>query len=269
MNKAFLVGINNYSALNELQGCVNDITDTADFLVSRCGFKQDDIRLLSDERATARNIRERLAWLVAEVASGDRIYFHYSGHGTQIATRNKKGEPDGYDEVICPVDFDFDSEQSMIRDKEFLRIFKGVPEGVSFVWVSDSCFSGGLSRGILPKNARYKTYRLPVDIAWRNSSAEIRQLSPLGIKGAAKKLNAVLLSGCAETQESADAEFNGRYNGAFTYYMLKNLKTTKGMKRPLTQLVTAIGKDLKKGRFTQQPELLGSDIMGLKPFLSL
>jgi hypothetical protein len=51
MNRAFLVGINAYPG-NSLNGCVNDITDMAQFLVERCGFQHADIRLLTDGRAT-------------------------------------------------------------------------------------------------------------------------------------------------------------------------------------------------------------------------
>ncbi|MFH1476981.1 MAG: caspase family protein [Verrucomicrobiota bacterium] len=51
MNRALLVGINAYPDA-PLRGCVNDVTDMANFLVARRGFAQADIRLLSDRRAT-------------------------------------------------------------------------------------------------------------------------------------------------------------------------------------------------------------------------
>ena len=144
MNRALLVGINAYPG-NELNGCVNDVKDMADFLVKYCNFQYGDIRLLVDERATTDGIKVRLGWLLNGLRPGDRVLFHYSGHGAQVPTRNPQGEVDGLDEVICPVDFDW-TDDHMIRDKDFHSMFSTIPEGVEFVWVSDSCHSQDLSR---------------------------------------------------------------------------------------------------------------------------
>jgi hypothetical protein len=273
MNRALLVGINNYPPPNELHGCVNDVNDMAQFLVSKCGFAHDDVRLVTDERATAKNILDRLGWLLTGVVKGDRIFFHYSGHGAQVAARNPQGQTDRMDEVICPVDFNFDNDSTMIRDKDFVRLFGAVPAGVEFVWVSDSCFSGGLTRGMLPtpKNVtvlKSKTLPLPADIAWRNQTAAAKSIQPLGMKGAAQQLNVALISGCTATQESADADIGGRFNGALTYYLLSVLKGTNGLKQPLTQLVKAVVQELKAANFTQHPELLGSKAIEKKSFLA-
>jgi hypothetical protein len=273
MNRALLVGINKYPAPNELNGCVNDVTDMAGFLVSQCSYAHDDIRLIIDERATAKNIVDRLHWLLGGVRKGDRIFFHYSGHGAQVAARNPQGQTDRYDEVICPVDFSFDDDSTMIRDKDFVRLFQSVPAGVEFVWVSDSCFSGGLTKAMLamPANVtafKRKTFALPADIQWRNRSAEAANLKPLGMKGAAGQLNVALISGCTATQESADADIGGRYNGALTYYLLSVLKGSQGLTAPLAQVVKTVVQDLAKARFDQQPELLGSKAIGQKPFLA-
>src|SRR6516162_11950800 len=115
MNRAFLVGINKYPS-QPLKGCVNDVVDMANFLVSKCNFAMEDIRLLVDERATKAAIIERLDWLLKGLKSGDRILFHYSGHGVQLPARNIQGEVDSLDEAICPVDFDWTDEHT-IRDK--------------------------------------------------------------------------------------------------------------------------------------------------------
>ena len=152
MNRGLLVGINAYPG-NELHGCVNDVTDMADFLVSHCGFQEDDIRLLTDSRATTSAIEDRLKWLIDGVAPGDRIVFHYSGHGAQFPVRDQSGKVTRVDECICPVDFDWD-ESHAIRDKQFNQIFSGLPQGVNFTWISDSCFSGDLARELRSAHAR-------------------------------------------------------------------------------------------------------------------
>lgn len=104
MDKALLVGINSYPTA-PLRGCVNDVVDAAKFISEKCGFSSQNVRLLTDDRATTQAIIDRLNWLVDGAKAGDRLYFHYSGHGAQMATRDHAGELDGLDEVICPPEF--------------------------------------------------------------------------------------------------------------------------------------------------------------------
>jgi hypothetical protein len=220
MNRALLVGINKYPS-QPLKGCVNDVIDMSSFLVTQCGFAMDDIRLLVDERATKAAIIDRLGWLLTGVKSGDRILFHYSGHGVQMPTRNPQGEVDGLDEAICPVDFDW-SDMHTIRDKEFHQIFSSIPEGVEFIWISDSCHSAHLSKGMavmakkMPSHS-IKTMLPPADIEWRILTAQSKKIKPFGLIKATKSINLALISGCESHQTSADAAFEGRANGALTY----------------------------------------------------
>jgi len=273
MNRALLVGINAYPSPNQLHGCINDVNDMAGFLVAKCGFGHDDVRLVTDARATANAIRDRLGWLLNGVKKGDRVLFHYSGHGAQVTMRNPQGQTDRIHEVICPVDFDFDEPSSMICDTDFKRLFSAVPSGVEFVWVSDSCFSGGLTRALMPLPANVtamkpKTYIMPADIEWRNRSAAAKNLKPLGVAAAAHQINAALISGCTATQTSADAEISGRFNGALTYFLLHELKAANGLKAPLTQVVKTVVHDLTAQRYEQHPELLGSMAIRRRAFLS-
>ena len=192
MNRGLLVGINSYPGA-PLRGCVNDVLDMAQFLTKACGFAMNDIRLLTDDRATTTGILERIGWLLTGLKAGDRVIFHYSGHGAQMATRNPQGEVDGLDEVICPVDFDWKDEHT-IRDKQFAQIFSAVPRGVEFVWVSDSCHSGGLSREMPPPNNAPnmpKAMPQPADLAWRVDTAKSTRIAPMGIQKAAAVANGV------------------------------------------------------------------------------
>jgi len=257
MNRALLVGINNYPG-NPLRGCLNDISDMADFLVARCAFAESDIRLLTDRRATKQAIVERLDWLLHGLQPGDRVLFHYSGHGAQVPTRNPQGEVDGLDEVICPVDFDW-TDATMIRDKDFARYFSVIPAGVEFVWISDSCHSGDLTRGLPQRmNSRRKCLELPLDLAWRLRTARALKITPDTLTRSAARLNLALIAGCRSDQTSADAVFNKRFNGALTYYLLQTLKAKDGLKLPLQRVVERTRLALKKGRYEQIPQLEGS-----------
>lgn len=268
MDKALLVGINRYPAA-PLRGCANDISDMADFVVKRCGFAMNDVRLLADERATTSEILERLNWLVDGVSPGDRILFHYSGHGAQMATRDHQGEIDGLDEVICPVDFDW-TDGHVIRDKDFSRIFASVPAGVEFVWISDSCHSGDLSKDFPPDGALWKSFPTPIDIQWRIDTAKAVGLEALTFRSAGLKPSSVaLISGCQSDQTSADATFDGRPNGALTYYLLKVLQSQNALDLPLDQVIEATKKEMAKtGKYRQIPGIEGSPEIIKKPFLS-
>ena len=186
MNRALLVGINAYPS-QPLRGCVNDVVDMARLITSKpFGFKKKGVRLLTDARATRDAIWDLLGWLTAGLRAGDRVLFHYSGHGVQLPTRNPAGEVDKLDEAICPVDFDW-TDATTIRDKEFARIFSAVPPGVEFVWISDSCHSQDLTRVMLPPSVdiRIKTMLPPADIEWRLQTAKEEQVATLGMAGAA------------------------------------------------------------------------------------
>lgn len=265
MNRALLVGINAYPSA-PLNGCVNDISDMANFLIEKCNYKMDDIRLLADSRATKVAIVERLNWLLTGLQRGDRILFHYSGHGVQLPTRNHLGEVDGLDEAICPFDFDW-TDEHVIRDQEFNHLFSSIPEGVEFIWISDSCHSGDLEKNIEMPEMRRKTIIPPIDIHWRLLTAIQKNIVLAGFGKLSNHLNLVLISGCKSEQVSADYIFDGKNNGALTYYLLKELKKADGLSEPLTKVVKHVRASLKKNKFTQVPQLEGNNSLKKKPFL--
>lgn len=268
MNKALLVGINTYPGA-PLRGCVNDVVDMSKFIVKYCGFEDDTVRLLTDVRATKDAIVERLGWLLTGVRPGDRIFFHYSGHGAQMGGRNPQGEVDRIHDVICPVDFDW-SDEHAIKDTDFQALFDSVPPGVIFNWVSDSCHSGHLIRGLIKGMERSTPKALvpPADIAWQIQIAKKKLLTPLTMKGATKGANVALIGGCQSNQTSADAEFNGIPNGALTYYLLQELGAQEGLKKSLNLIVKNLTNDLTSANYEQIPQIEGSAQLAKCCFLS-
>ncbi len=266
MNRALLVGINAYPG-NELNGCVNDVTDMADFLVSHSSFDEDEIRLITDARATTNAIQDRLNWLLTGAKPGDRIVFHYSGHGAQFPVRDASGHVSRVDECICPVDFDW-TEQHAIRDKQFNDLFSKVPKGVEFTWISDSCFSGDLAREFVPPKRKLKVFPMPADIAWRMRTAESKALKPHRFEHVVENFNAVLVSGCSQRETSADAEIDGRFNGALTYYLLKTLSTPTGLIQTLDRVISHTRTALHHNGYNQHPQLEGLRDLMDQPFLA-
>ncbi len=268
MNRGLLVGINAYPGGNELHGCVNDVTDMADFLVSHCDFNESDVRIITDSRATTDAIKDRLKWLVDGAKAGDRLIFHYSGHGAQFPIRDADGKVTRVDECICPVDFDW-SEAHAIRDKEFNQLFSTVSKGVIFTWVSDSCFSGDLAKEFLQPNRKIKSMPMPADIAWRLRTAETTSgTKRVSFEHVLKNFNAVLTSGCGQRETSADAEINNRFNGALTYHLLQTLSAPDGLTRSLEYAVARTRAALQQNGYSQHPQLQGSADLMKEPFLA-
>lgn len=260
-DKALLVGINRYKDA-PLNGCVNDIHDMANLLADKYKFKEDNIRLIADNRADTYGIIKRLWWLV-DVNPGDRVFFQFSGHGTQYPTRDGRHELDGLLEVICPFDFNW-SEDKMVTDKKFVAIFTKIPKRVRFTWVSDCCHSGDLTRSIAKEPRHPRMYPQPVDIAWRNRGLKNKGIVTATRAMSGGQLDVGFISGCQSNQTSADACIHGRWNGALTYYLIRNLKKLP-VKSSLKKIRTAVANDLKKNRYTQRPQVEGSRIN--KPFL--
>ena len=211
---------------------------------------------------------EHLKWLTAGVKTGDRIVFDYSGHGAQFPIRDQHGKVIRVDECICPVDFDW-TEQHAIRDKEFHQVFSTVPKGVDFTWVSDSCFSGDLAREFQLPNRKVKCMPMPADIAWRMRTADTLGVKRTGFEHVINTFNAVLVSGCTAHQTSADAEIDGRYNGALTYYLLKTLSAPNGLMQTLEEAIARTRAALQQAGYTQRPQLEGAVGLMNQPFLTI
>jgi metacaspase-1 len=264
-NKALLVGINAYpNPNNNLRGCINDIVDMEYFIASKNKvYQKENIRTLTDSRATKKGILTALNWLLLGASAGDQILFQYSGHGAQIPSHNPAIEKDGLDEIICPYDFRGEAAtETAISDKEFASIFAKIPKGVHFVWISDSCHSEDLSRKheIVETNS-YSNYDLKDTrfrrFNYKDSTQQAEVIAPVASLGSATiPLHGALLSGCASHQLSADAYINNRFNGAFTHYLIKNL-SLYGQDASMQEIVKYVNIDLMENDYDQNPQSEG------------
>lgn len=260
-NKALLVGINAYpNPSNNLRGCINDIVDMEYFIASKNKvYQKENIRTLTDSKATKKGILTALNWLLLGASAGDQILFHYSGHGAQLPSRSPSLEKDGLDEIICPYDFRGENAASTaISDKEFASIFAKIPKGVHFVWISDSCHSEDLSR----KHELVESKDVFNETRFRrfnhnDSTHQAQAVASVASLGAAAiPLHGALLSGCASHQLSADAYINNRFNGAFTHYLIKNL-SLYGQDASMQEIVKYVNIDLMENDYDQNPQSEG------------
>ena len=80
-------------------------------------------------------------------------------------------------------------------------------------------------------------------------------------------ISEVLISGCRDTQTSADAYISGSYNGALTYHLVKAIKEKKGQLTYRELHARTIGL-LKKGKYSQVPQLEGRKTNLDRPLLA-
>ena len=276
--RAFLVGINDYPGTqNDLQGCVNDITNVYDILVKYFDFVSTDIAMLSNKRATKRAILDGLKGLIAKSGAGDTLVFHYSGHGSQVRDTEGDELADGLDEIICPWDFDWDG--TFIKDDDFAAIFADLKKGVALEVILDSCHSGtGTREMILDRRSlqapmavaleekslwaschciRPRFLTPPADIALRADEVYGTPLTLHRI-GEGNALNHVLWAACRSNQYSADADIGGNPGGAFTYFFCRHIRDTAG-KITRAELLKLVRASLKHEGFSQVPQLEAPD----------
>lgn len=115
-------------------------------------WNSNNILLLSDSDANRQNILDALDWLEKNADGGDTVMFFFSGHGTRVVDQDGD-EEDGFDEVICPYDYDVDfvnytptNPVNFITDDELSEKFDDISaKGIKGMFIIfNSCFSGGL-----------------------------------------------------------------------------------------------------------------------------
>lgn len=280
--KAVLVGINYPNTSHQLYGCVNDVLEMREILLTRFNFSPTNVRLILDNGATTKNILDSLNWLVQDAEPGDVLFFHYSGHGSQIYSKPSKNdpEPDGVDEILCPIDLDWKTK--LIRDDDLKNIFDAIPNGCFFTSILDCCNSGsGMDHqnSYQPTNSRELQESVneksnnrflppPIEIMEQLASRSTTQQAIHIKKTNNRNINAtgVMISGCRANQTSADAVINGKPMGACTYFISKALKDSK-YKITYKALVDKINTQLASHGFTQRPELNGNPIFYTQHFL--
>ncbi|XP_027339135.1 metacaspase-3-like isoform X3 [Abrus precatorius] len=147
--RAVLMGISYIKRAPKLEGSVNNAQRMKYFLTHNLGFPCDSICMLTDDPEkqnrvpTKNNMRKAMRWLVEGCQPGDSLVFYFCGHGSRVKDKVKRldmDEVDGYDEAICPVDYE---DKGKILDDEInATIVRPLPCGAKLHAIVDACFSG-------------------------------------------------------------------------------------------------------------------------------
>ncbi|TWT55221.1 caspase family protein [Allorhodopirellula solitaria] len=154
-DKAFLSGINNYKTISDLRGCVSDTESLKQLLVDAFDFDEDNIRVKTDDEVTKSVMDKGWKWLLRGAKPGDRLVFHFSGHGSYTADLDgETGEADCRDELLCLYGMAWDDPSTYLLDDELAEWTKKIPDGVHVTFLLDCCHSGTATRMIKPELSR-------------------------------------------------------------------------------------------------------------------
>jgi hypothetical protein len=264
--RALLIGINKYLIPGaDLRGCVNDVRNVSAALTKWFGFQTQDITLLVDEAATQNAMASGIKQLLRDAGEGDTILLHYSGHGSNVPDDNGD-EADKRDEILCPSDLDW---KKPMRDDWLRTQIDKLRAGVKLTVIMDCCHSGTNTRAITPPDAPIKERYLPSpwDLVAAESGRRLRGRVTGQLRRSTRaartsrdivtaNIPEVLITGCRDTQTSADAFIGGSYSGALTFALVEAMNKANGRLtyRELHHLATTT---LKTRKFDQVPQLEG------------
>ncbi|OLP96648.1 Metacaspase-1 [Symbiodinium microadriaticum] len=135
--KALLIGLNYPGTSAQLRNGINDVERVAAVL-GRLGFPEEWMLKLTDDAPrhgapevapTKSNCIAAMQWLTHNVAPGDVLFFHFSGHATQ-------DDAEGSD-ALCPSDF---MDAGFISsEKVHETLMRGLPAHVRLTMLLDCC----------------------------------------------------------------------------------------------------------------------------------
>jgi hypothetical protein len=237
------VGIGDYQDQVKLASSKNDATAMCKIFSSNCG--NGNTKLILESSATRQNILDAMNSYLVKIKSGDTFLFYYSGHGTRFPDKFSLviDEPTTKkDTAIVP----FDSKKTtsgkkwknLILDDEIFQIFTLYTEkGVKVIFISDSCFSGGLDKGnnldgsdINPKIGLEKNVTLKQAIGLNEDELEKTQKPTTESHSENYNIKGLYLfissSGINESSYSQNPE-SGTENSLFTHSLLSFYKKNK------------------------------------------
>ena len=203
MKKAVLIGINYTDVPGDtLHGCIDDIVNISNVLVTQYGYNTQDIVMLRDDsldpalQPTRANIISAYQNLVAISGSCTDIWTHYSGHGSLINNGNTG--------VIVPVDY---LTTGFITDTDLMNMFRNIQCNAMIMF--DSCNSQSVCD--LEWNYEY---------LYGNNFLRTQVDFP-----SISNTNIFMISGCKLFEQSADAfdTVTNEYEGVFTDAVLNTL----------------------------------------------
>uniref|UniRef100_A0A6C0J6T5 Peptidase C14 caspase domain-containing protein n=1 Tax=viral metagenome TaxID=1070528 RepID=A0A6C0J6T5_9ZZZZ len=233
---ALVIGINYTGKNGELRGCINDTQKIINTLKTRCGYKDSQIILLTDDtekKPTKNNMLNAIDEFVdrSHKESCKELWFSYSGHGSYTINNGDDNEQDNKDEALVPLDYE---TAGLITDDVLnSKLVKRLPKDAKLFALIDACHSG--TSLDLPY-----IYRIANGLECHGNEQDI--------------LDVCKISGCRDNQTSADAFINKNFQGALTFTFIKTLDDFRYNMTP-KQIIEKMKNFLKQNGYSQIPTL--------------
>ena len=251
--RALLIGINYINSNAELQGCMNDIENIYKLLLNKYQYKSENVMLMTDKtkiKPTKNNIIKYLTQLIQNSNADnttDTLYFHYSGHGTNILDTMDQDEIDNFDECLVPIDY---AKNGLIVDDVIRKIVKQLNPAKKIIMIVDACNSGSIvdlkyevdcqsvqhSVSLDDENNTENNNENNTENNTENNDDQSQQneddylyhdwtydFQLSQYNNYSTNANIFSLSGCRDDQLSADAYINNKFQGALTHCFIKVL----------------------------------------------
>ncbi|PBK84034.1 hypothetical protein ARMGADRAFT_1088732 [Armillaria gallica] len=238
---ALIVGIDTYKNMGLLKHAASD-ADKIAALLQRWGIPDDRIQNLRNEEATGSAILKALTALKenARIIKGKTaILIYFAGHGGRAKVPGKWKDwqaPNGYIEVLCPVDAKDRvyvpnsswtqtlAEGESISDRRITTILRELSDakGNNITLICDCCHSAGLNRGGDSSDSAVRaTPDIVVMSDSQSSSLERGGKTREGIssidvcEGFRASWNShVFIAACSHDQQARETSDGGRFTGA-------------------------------------------------------
>lgn len=263
--RALLIGVHAYEhGPNSVFADLNTVSDVSvirQTLIDKFGFAPADIVTLTSPEETTRQsiIDEFRKVLVDDTQPGDILYFHYSGHGSQIADPN---DNTGLDETIVPSDCALDGSKD-IRDKEINGLIAEVAakHPASFLLTFDSCHSGTITRGgrMMIRGVSYeKRFGKPVP-AGVPATADKSRGARMMLRGKEITHGFVVISACRDDQSAVETEDANHQPLGRLSYLLSNAMRDSGPDTTYRDLYEKINAQMLADYPGQNPVIEGDE----------
>lgn len=247
---ALVVGISKFQdpSISKLKYSAKDARDFADFLVSKCNFKRDHVRLLLDEQATQRRILEELGdkFLPRVADQDDLVVFYFSSHGSP-AKRDSRPEYRPKNYLIA-----YDTNKSSlfasgINVNDLSQLIKERVPTERILIVLDACHSGAADA-----NAK--------------DGAQPGSINPEQIAGVGQMVI------CSSGGDERSWESKRYANGVFTKHLMEALVQKRKIKDAFAYMEDTVTREVKEDEAAKQTPVIkdqwtGADVSLLaEPF---
>ncbi len=233
---ALVIGISDFqfksNKLKNLSYPAKDANDFATLLKTPTygRFKNTNVRVLTNESATTKEIKAGINWLARSAQKDDLVVIFLSSHGSprEADTTGKVSYVITYDTDVSSADSLYGSALPMQEIVEAMSFRIAAQRGVMFL---DTCFSGEAASGLQAvRNYSSVTSGATSDLSNSKGSKSLQAQYAEGAKTLINQLNygigRVVITASQPDEQSWESD--KIKNGYFTFYLIKALMQNNG-----------------------------------------